>query len=106
MVSKVRLDFIAQRKPSCNSFRKKQPAEVVLEDYPPISVVIPAYNAEKHLGHAIESIQSSDYPFREIIVVDDASTDQTAKIAESYHVTLIRHKKKQGFLQQLVTREL
>lgn len=49
-----------------------------------VSVVIPAYNAEKYLAEAIESVlvqQSSDL---EIIVVDDGSTDGTAAVAGRY----------------------
>lgn len=48
------------------------------------SVIIPAYNAERYIGKAIESCLSQTYPPHEIIVVDDSSTDHTAKIAESF----------------------
>lgn len=49
-----------------------------------ISVVIPAYNAARSIGAAIEScLQQSAPPF-EIIVVDDGSIDETAKVAAQY----------------------
>jgi len=49
-----------------------------------ISVVIPAYNAEQYIAKAIESCLNQTYAPHEIIVVDDASTDGTAAVAESF----------------------
>ena len=49
---------------------------------PLISVIIPAYNAERFLRATLASAQAQSYRNLEIIVVDDGSTDATAKIAE------------------------
>jgi len=49
-----------------------------------ISVVIPAYNAERYIRTAIESCLSQTYAPVEIVVVDDGSTDGTAAVAESF----------------------
>ena len=49
-----------------------------------ISVIIPAYNAEKFIGEAIESALNQTRPAKEIVVVDDASTDRTVEIARSF----------------------
>lgn len=49
-----------------------------------VSVIIPAYNAEKYLTQAIESVLSQDYHNIELILVDDGSTDQTKNIATKY----------------------
>ena len=49
-----------------------------------VSVVIPAYNAEAFIASAIDSVLAQSYRLLEIIVVDDGSTDATARIAESY----------------------
>lgn len=51
---------------------------------PLASVVIPAYNAERYLREAIESVLAQDYLPLETIVVDDGSSDGTAAIARSY----------------------
>ena len=49
-----------------------------------ISVVVPAYNAEKYLAETLDSIRGQDYQPHEVLVVDDGSTDNTAAIAKSY----------------------
>jgi glycosyltransferase involved in cell wall biosynthesis len=51
---------------------------------PLVTVIIGAYNAERYLGEAIESVLAQTYPDVELIVVDDGSTDRTGEIAESY----------------------
>jgi len=43
-----------------------------------ISVIMPAYNAEKYIEAAIKSVQKQDYSDWELIIVDDGSTDSTA----------------------------
>ena len=48
------------------------------------SVVIAVYNGEKTLARAIDSVLSQSYPPREVIVVDDGSTDGTPDIAAAY----------------------
>jgi glycosyltransferase involved in cell wall biosynthesis len=49
-----------------------------------VSVVIPAWNAASYLRRAIESVLRQTVRPREIIVVDDGSTDNTAAIAAEY----------------------
>lgn len=43
-----------------------------------VTVVVPAYNAERYLGEAIASVRNQSVPPSEIVVVDDGSTDGTA----------------------------
>ncbi|WP_437202471.1 glycosyltransferase family 2 protein [Planctomicrobium sp. SH664] len=59
---------------------------------PRISVVIPAYNAEKTLARTLDSVLAQTLPPVEILVVDDGSRDQTPALVESYapRVRLIR----------------
>jgi glycosyltransferase involved in cell wall biosynthesis len=52
--------------------------------HPEISVVIPAYNAERYLREAFESVQAQAYPSLEVLIVDDGSKDKTAEVAESF----------------------
>src|SRR3989304_4559830 len=52
--------------------------------YPSLSIIIPAYNEEKVISRTIESLVNEDYPRKEIIFVDDGSTDKTLEIAKRY----------------------
>ncbi len=51
---------------------------------PLVSIIIPAYNAEKWIFEAIESAVSQTWPRKEIIVVNDGSTDRTLEIARQF----------------------
>ncbi len=62
-----------------------------------ISVVIPCYNAERHLGETLDSILAQERPADEIIVADDCSTDGSVGIARSYpQVTLVQQEQNSG----------
>lgn len=56
-----------------------------------ISVVVPAFNAENHIRHCLQSLVSLDYPSDrlEIIVVDNGSSDRTADIIGEFPVDLV-----------------
>lgn len=51
---------------------------------PKVSVVMPAYNAEKYVAEAIESILSQTFQDFEFIIIDDSSTDETWSIIQKY----------------------
>ncbi len=51
---------------------------------PLISVIIPAYNHERFIAEAIESVLSQTFQDFELIIIDDGSKDQTGEIAKKY----------------------
>lgn len=68
-----------------------------------LSIIIPAYNNSRYLPECIRSLAMQDYRNIEIIVVDDASTDDTSSVVEKLaehdsRIRLIQHKKNAGTL--------
>lgn len=49
-----------------------------------VTIMIPTYNQSKYLAQAIESALNQDYPNLEVVVSDDASTDDTVDIVSRY----------------------
>jgi glycosyltransferase involved in cell wall biosynthesis len=52
---------------------------------PLISVIIPAYNHQRFIGAAVESVLGQTIDDLELIVIDDGSTDHTGEIVKGYH---------------------
>jgi len=70
-----------------------------LDKFGLVSVVMPAYNSEKYIGDAISSVLKQTYPFFELIIVDDGSTDRTREIVSSFsdeRIVLLTHEKNRG----------
>ncbi|MEW5720550.1 MAG: glycosyltransferase family 2 protein, partial [Chloroflexota bacterium] len=68
----------------------------------PISIIIPVYNEEAVIGSVLEGLR--DWRARaEIIVIDDASTDRSAEIAERAGVRVLRHRINKGYGAALKT---
>jgi glycosyltransferase involved in cell wall biosynthesis len=64
-----------------------------------ISVIIPTYNGSRNIKRAIQSVFNQDYPNIEIIVVNDASTDDTVDLVESIkdsRIKLLKHLENRG----------
>jgi glycosyltransferase involved in cell wall biosynthesis len=55
-----------------------------------VSVVIPAHDAERTLGSVLRALSDQDPAPDEVIVVDDASTDATAEVAERHGARVLR----------------
>ena len=49
-----------------------------------VSILIPCYNAERWVARAIESALGQTWPNKEVIVVDDGSTDDSLKVIRSF----------------------
>lgn len=72
-----------------------KPSKIITEG-PLVSVIMPAYNAEKTLPFAARSILNQTWQKLELIIVDDASTDNTWKVANNlagrdYRVKILRN---------------
>ena len=70
---------------------------------PKISVIMPAYNAEKYISEAIESILNQTFTDFEFIIINDGSKDDTAKIVKDYaekdkRIKFIDNKENQGIV--------
>ena len=70
-------------------------------DFGLISIIMAAYNAEKTIEQAINSVLNQTYPNFELLVVNDCSTDKTAALVEAVakkdnRVRLISNKKNSG----------
>lgn len=65
--------------------------------YPSLSVLVPAYNEEKVIARTIEGLLETEYPNKEIIVIDDGSKDKTLEIANRYKSKVkVLHKENGG----------
>lgn len=49
-----------------------------------ISVIVPVYNVENYLEKCLDSILGQSYPYLEVLVVDDGSTDRSGRICDEY----------------------
>ena len=54
-----------------------------------LSIIIPCYNEKEHLSELISRVKSSPVPEKEIILVDDCSTDGTAELIRSQLETAV-----------------
>lgn len=82
-------------------FRRPAPPRDASAGTPPrLSVVLPALNEEKTIGHTVLSLLEQRYPGLEIIVVDDGSTDGTPEICgrleRAGHIRFFRFEERQG----------
>ncbi len=57
---------------------------------PKITVLVPAYNAEKYIHQAIDSVLGQSFTDFELLIINDGSTDGTEKIIRSYNDERIR----------------
>jgi biofilm PGA synthesis N-glycosyltransferase PgaC len=53
-----------------------------LDAYPPFSIIVPAHNEEQNIAQTIENLKNLNYPDYEVIVANDGSIDNTARIVD------------------------
>jgi len=66
---------------------------------PEVSVIIPTYNSEDFIAKALKSVLNQSYRNLEIILIDDASTDSTVRIARSFidrRLKIIQNERNRG----------
>ncbi|RAW02655.1 glycosyltransferase family 2 protein [Pseudochryseolinea flava] len=67
-----------------------------------ISIIMPAYNAEKYIAEAIRSVLGQTYPHFELLVCDDGSRDNTLAIAKNFadpRITVLSNNHNLGYLK-------
>lgn len=55
-----------------------------------VSILIPIYNKDRYIDGTINSALNQSWPNKEIIIVDDGSTDDSYKIAKSYNSNMVK----------------
>jgi glycosyltransferase involved in cell wall biosynthesis len=65
-------------------------------DQPLVSIIIPAYNSEKYLAETISSALSQTWPNKEVILVDDGSTDGSLAVAKKFESVKVFHQNNKG----------
>lgn len=71
---------------------------------PAVSVLMPAFNAERFIGASIRSVLAQDFDDFELLIVDDGSTDGTAELVEDFHdkrIRLLRNETNCGLVETL-----
>ncbi|MBI4304316.1 MAG: glycosyltransferase [Chloroflexi bacterium] len=79
------LDFLTIPLALYHRRQEDRTEETYTDCCPSVSIVVPAYNEEKTIGHTIQSLIEASYPDKEIIVIDDGSKDSTYLAALRYN---------------------
>ncbi len=64
--------------------REETRRELFLRSHPLVSIIVPARNEEKAIVATIKSLLETNYPNKQIVVVDDGSTDRTYELARPF----------------------
>lgn len=80
-----------------NSLKKYHDEQ--LENKKVFSILLPTYNREHLIKRAIDSVLNQTFPYFELIIIDDASTDNTEQLVKSINddrILYIKHEKNKG----------
>ena len=81
-------------------YLKAQEKVTLSNDRPLVSIIVPAKNEEGHIRECVQACIDSTYPNKEIIIVNDGSTDRTTEILDemrrSSNITVIHMSKSAG----------
>jgi GT2 family glycosyltransferase len=91
------VDRERRKKPAFHTVQRyyHAPLPPALPEYPKVSVVVCAYNAERTMAPCLASLENLNYPNYEVIIVNDGSTDRTREISERFeYVRLINQENK------------
>ncbi len=61
---------------------------------PKVSVIIPAHNEAKIISPTLTALLAQDYPDFEVIVIDNASSDNTSEVARTFPITVVSESRK------------
>jgi glycosyltransferase involved in cell wall biosynthesis len=70
--------------------RYRRANSTAMNSNPLVSVIMPAYNAEKYIDQAMKSVLDQDYSNFELLIINDGSTDETESIIQSFSDSRIR----------------
>jgi GT2 family glycosyltransferase len=92
------VDRERQKKPAFRAVQRWYAGSALpaLSEYPKVSVVVCAYNAESTMDACLASLQALRYPAYEVVVINDGSTDRTGLIAERYEGVHVVHQENKG----------
>jgi rhamnosyltransferase len=60
-----------------------------MTDLPLVSIIVRTLNEERWIGSCLRNIRRQDYPNKEVVLVDNCSTDRTIQIAQQYGVKIV-----------------
>ena len=92
------VDRERNRKPAFQAVQKAYTGTLPprLPDYPMVSVVVCAYNAERTMEACLDSLRELNYPNYEVVVINDGSKDGTLAIAEKFDYCRIISQENKG----------
>ncbi len=74
-----------------------------MENTPPVTVLLPVYNAGNYVAEAIQSVLQQDFSNFELLIINDGSTDSSASVIAQFHDPRIRviHQENKGLVATL-----